>query len=89
MPTKKETIKNLMNCPRFNGCSANICPLDTAVSLRNKLSGENTCPFTIKKRSKDQKGMKLLALDSILEVIPESNKKMLNRANLRRWHELH
>ena len=77
-----------MHCPRFNDCSVNICILDPEVNLRNRLPEENPCPFTIKKRSKEQKGIRLLAPDSVLKVVPESNKEMLNKGNLKRWHKL-
>lgn len=81
--------ENLIKCPRFNWCSINICPLDLDVNLRTMLLEENNCPFTIKKKGKGQKGMKTLARHSILELIPESNVKMLNKGNLKRWHSLH
>jgi hypothetical protein len=88
MPKEEEITKNLMHCPRFNDCSVNICILDPEVNLRNRLPEENPCPFTIKKRSKEQKGIRLLAPDSVLKVVPESNKEMLNKGNLKRWHKL-
>jgi hypothetical protein len=82
-------LKNLEKCSRFPRCSINICPLDPEAILRNHLPEENACPFTIKKRSKEQKGTRLSAPDNVLKVIPGSNKKMLNRRNLKRWHNLH
>ena len=85
----EEVTKNLMHCPRFNECSINICVLDPEVNLRKKLPEENACPFTIKKRARKQKGIRLAAPDSVLEVIPKSNKEMLNKGNLKRWHKLH
>ena len=88
MPKEEEITKNLMHCPRFNDCSVNICILDPEVNLRNRLPEENPCPFTIKKRSKEQKGIKLLAPDNVFKVVPESNKEMLNKGNLKRWHKL-
>ncbi len=78
-----------MHCPRFNDCSANICILDLEVNLRTKLPEENACPFTVKKRAKEQKGIRLAAPDNVLEAVPESNKEMLNKGNLKRWHKLH
>lgn len=89
MPTEEEITKNLMHCPRFNDCSVNICILDPEVNLRNRLPGENLCPFATKKRAREQKGMRLAAPDSILEFIPNSNKEMLNKGNLKRWYSLH
>ncbi len=32
-------------CPRFDHCSANICPLDPDWRLRNHLKGERSCAF--------------------------------------------
>jgi hypothetical protein len=88
MPTEKEITKNLMHCPRFNECSANICILDPEVNLRNKLPEENACPFTIKKRTREQKGIRLAAPDNVLKAVSKSNKEMLNKGNLKRWHKL-
>lgn len=85
----EEIIKNLKKCPRFNWCSANICPLDLEANLKNKLFGENQCPFTIKKKDRRQKGIRTQVPSPILEVISESNIKMLNNGNLKRWHALH
>jgi hypothetical protein len=76
-------------CPRFPGCSANLCPLDPETAKRTYLPGEDVCPFTIKKRSKDQKGIRILATDSLLEAIPELNIKMLSGRNQKHWHALH
>lgn len=86
--TEEKVMENLRKCPRFNNCSINICPLDLEVNLRTKLSEEEDCPFTIKKKGKSQKGIKTLAPDSILKFIPKSNVKMLNKRNQRRWREL-
>jgi len=88
MPEEQEIMKNLRKCPRFNWCSINICPLDLEVDLRNKLPEEKSCPFATKKRSEGQRGIRLLAPDSILRVIPESNVKMLNKRNQKRWRGL-
>ena len=83
----KITLQNLKKCPRFSGCSINACPLDLEANLRSKLPEEESCPFTIKKRAVSQKGIRILAPDSILEVIPESNVKMLHKRNQKRWYE--
>jgi len=85
----RKITNNLQICPRFRSCSANLCPLDPEISFRNELPKEEVCPFTIKKRSKNQKGIKLLAPDNLLKIIPESNIKMLHKRNQKRWHELH
>lgn len=88
MPTVKNETDSLTTCPRFGECSINICVLDREISSRIKLPEENACPFTIKKRAKGQKGMRLAAPDNVLKVIPRSNKEMLNKGNLKRWHKL-
>jgi hypothetical protein len=85
---EEKIVSNLKRCPRFGRCSANVCPICLREDLITKLAGEENCPFLTKKRGKHQKGMKLLAPDSVLEVIPESNVKMLNKHNLKRWHGL-
>jgi len=87
--TEKEIIEGLRKCPRFNWCSANICPLDLEADLKNKLPEENQCPFTINKKSKPQKGIRTQMSSPILKVVPESNVKMLHNRNRRRWHGLH
>ena len=86
----KNKINNTQrHCPRFESCSIPICPVDPEANLMDKLPEEDVCPFTVKKRSKGQKGIKLLATANLLAVIPESNVKMLHRRNQKRWHTLH
>jgi len=80
--------ENMKKCSRFEGCSDNVCPLDSEVHLRENLPGENSCPFTLKKRKKSQKGIKTLAPHNILEVIPKSNKNLLNKRNQKRWEKV-
>lgn len=84
-----ENLKRTEICPRFNKCSANICPLDPEVGERAHVSGEDVCPFTIKRRKRSQRGLVTRASDSVLKVIPEKNLKMLNKANQKRWSALH
>lgn len=42
----------MMKCPRFESCSAPICPLDTLQKLRDYRSGESKCTLskTIRRR---------------------------------------
>ena len=80
--------KNLKKCPRFEWCSINICPLDFEQKIRIAMSEEKSCPFTIKKRLKSEKGITTIVSDSILRFIPKSNQKMLNKRNLKRFREL-
>lgn len=85
----KITKNNLQKCLRFTFCSHNICPLDIDANLRNKLPDEDICPFCLKKKTSFQKGIRTLAPDSIIEVIPELNVKLLNKRNQKRWTDLH
>jgi hypothetical protein len=82
-------VENLKKCSRFETCSINVCPLDLEAELRNKLLGEEECPYTIKRKKKEQKGIILRVSDGILLGVPKSNLKLLNNRNLKRWHELH
>ena len=36
-------MEAMENCPRFKFCSANRCPLDLDIDLRNELNGEEKC----------------------------------------------
>ena len=81
-------INNPENCPRFPTCSINKCPLDHVMELRTELPEEKGCPFTIRKRNENQKGIRTQAPDSILKVIPRSNLNVLNKSSLKRWHKL-
>jgi len=84
-----KNLENLKKCPRFGECSINVCPLDFEANHRNKLISEESCPFTIKKKSKAQKGIRTLALAQVLQFVPESNLKMLNRRSLERYQGIH
>ena len=88
MNQENKIIENLRKCPRFNWCSINVCPLDLEADLRNKLPGENQCPFTINKKSKSQKGIRTQMPSPILKFVPKSNVKMLHKRNQGRWHDL-
>jgi len=83
----EKIINNLKICPRWDNCSANVCPIDSDATLKYKLPEEESCPFTIKKRGNSQKGIKTLAPAGILGVISELNVKMLHRRNQKRWRD--
>ena len=86
--TEKEIIESLRKCPKFYWCSVNACVLDLETYLRKNLPGEEVCPFTLKKKSKSQKGIRTQMPSPILKVVPELNVKMLHKRNQRRWHDL-
>jgi hypothetical protein len=83
----KEIRNNPERCSCFGACSINVCPLDPEAHLRSKLPEENSCPFCLKKKSKSQKGMRTLMPSRLLEFVPKSNIKMLNRRNQKRWRQ--
>ena len=89
MPNEEKIVEKLKDCPRFSICSINKCSMDYEVELRTELPEEEKCPFTIKKKRKSQKGIRTQAPDSVLKVIPESNVKMLNKRDQKRWRLLH
>ncbi len=84
---EEKISENLRECSRFNDCSINTCPLDLGAHLRNRFPEENICPFMVKKKNKEQKGIKTLIPYSVLKFIPKSNLKMLNKRNQKRWQE--
>ena len=88
MPTEETVIQNLKNCPRFDGCSANICALDPGAGEKSYIPGEDICAFMVKKRNKGQKGIKTQAPPHVLKVIVKPNIEMLNKRNQKRLHDL-
>jgi hypothetical protein len=38
-------------CPRFDGCSANVCPLDPEASQRDRLASDDECKATRRTRT--------------------------------------
>jgi len=64
------------SCPKYEKCSANICPLDRDWKLRNHLNGEPTC-FYLREYVKRGGIARLRGcipkemLEQIAEVLPE------------------
>ena len=86
---KNKNQINMEKCPRYQNCSIPICPLDCNAAKRTCLPGENICSFTIKKKTKSQKGIRTQMSAHLTKFVPESNLKMLNRGNQKRWNTLH
>ena len=63
--------------------------MDPEVERRIQLSGEKRCPYTIRKKARNEKGIKTLAPYIVLKVVPVSNFKMLNKRNQKRWLAIH
>ena len=89
MTKENQLNQRFKACSRWEQCSINVCPLDEDVELRTKLKSENACPFTINRKQRSQKGIRTLARDGILKVIPKTSSKMLNTRNLKRWCTLY
>ena len=85
---QKKISSSPKSCPRWNYCSINACPLDPEANLRKRLPEESICPFCLKKKAGFQKGIRTLATDSVLEVVPKLNVKLLNRRNQKRWDKI-
>lgn len=55
-------MKTMMECPRFDCCSANRCPLDPAWPTRPQLSGEPVC-FYLREAVKESAEARFAARD--------------------------
>ena len=84
---QKKIENNIERCPRFPFCSANVCPLDPEAYLKERLPGEDRCPFTKNKKSKFERGLRTLMPRHLLKFVPEWNVKLLNRRNKMRWFQ--
>jgi hypothetical protein len=89
---KEQIIKNLKRCPYFNRCNQNLCPLDFELYLRSGDKNDK-CRWMRepkKVRIKDKvfvSGGQVMP-DALLNFVPESNLKWLNRASRKRWKRL-
>jgi hypothetical protein len=81
--------ENFKNCSHFNECSINVCPLDKDIEFRKNLPNEKRCPYTINRKSTDEKGIRTQLPDRMFNSIPVKNLKTLNIANQERWTDLH
>lgn len=83
---------NMEQCPYFNNCSQNLCPLDPKLSLRVGKKSDK-CRF--------MRGAKVSKIgshefisggtqmpDALLNLVPESNLSELNEASKARWQEI-
>lgn len=85
--------ENMENCPYFNTCSQNLCPLDPDLSLRNGKKHER-CRFMKEAKASKVAGRDFVSggrvmPDAPLNLVPESNVERLNITSKERWHELH
>ena len=82
---------DIEQCPYFNKCSQNLCPLDAELELRtgNKY---DVCRYMREPRQTKIKGRVFVSGGSIMEdallnLVPESNVSKLNEASRTRWQE--
>lgn len=50
-------LSTIINCDRFNTCSANICPLDSDWQKRKHLKGERVCFYLIEAQKTNAKAL--------------------------------
>jgi hypothetical protein len=63
-------------CPKYENCSAPICPLDEEVNLRVRLADEEICVYC-RKRKKD--GTRYRMPEELKSFVPVNNLKMLKK----------
>jgi hypothetical protein len=56
--TEVESVQIMRKCPKFDGCSSPICPLDIDQDYRIWLKGEEKCTLSKAKRERIAKGMR-------------------------------
>jgi len=81
---------NSRSCPKFNTCSANICPLDKDWRKRNHINHEKVCVYLLESSKNDAKHVfECAGLGNVYEAIavirPEilSSCATIKRASLR------
>lgn len=78
----------LRQCPHYNGCSKNFCPLDENLSDRVGKNSEK-CRYMREPKTKKISGRTFISGGSVmpdapLNFVPEGNLKCLNRASQER-----
>ena len=90
--TNENIIENLKRCPKFEGCSQNLCPLDFELESRSGSTQDKCRYFREAKRTRIGKrefisGGSIMP-DAISKFVPESNLMRLNEASKERWHDI-
>ena len=93
MLTEKQKIENLEKCSSFISCSQNLCPLDHDIHLRTGSTADKCRWMREPKKVKIKKrefisGGKAMP-DAMLNFVPRSNLKWLNRCSQARWEAIH
>lgn len=62
-----DNTKKMEDCPRFDRCSSNICPLDGHINRRDFFPNEKVCPFILTYLDPHSK-QEVMFLDEIKET---------------------
>lgn len=86
-------IDNLKQCPRFNSCSRNLCPLDLELSQRTG-KRDAKCRYMREPKQASFHGLSFtsggtLMPDVLLNFVPEGNVGSLNQVSQERWNIIH
>jgi hypothetical protein len=90
---KIQPFTNMKDCPKYKGCSAPLCPLDSKVFRRNFLKDEKICFYMLELVKNDGKSIMtgvlgdkntnlILSVTNKLKYIHPPLKKALNKASL-------
>jgi len=90
--TNNKTIKTICNCPHYESCSQNLCPLDHDLQQRVG-SGGDKCRYmrnTIKVKIKGREFVSggTVMSDVLLNLVPQGNLEWLNERSKKRWFEI-
>lgn len=89
---KQLIIKNLQQCPHFNSCSQNLCPLDLDLNLRNGKK-QDKCRWMREPKTAKIAGREFVSGGSVmpnalLNLVSESNLKWCNEASKNQWFKI-
>lgn len=95
--TEEYCSQRISNCPSFESCSINICPLDPNMHMRTNPE-RKTCKWMkeakiIALRGKKQ-GVQFVSggramPDYLLMLVPKNNAPKLNKASFERWQQIY
>lgn len=69
-------MSNPEQCPHYNSCTANVCPMDERWRLRNHLKGEQVCTFVRGAPIPDDLPIKLAELQARIAAIKAAHARV-------------
>ena len=93
MENKEDLIvQNLKECPHFDGCSQNLCPLDLELHLRHGNKSDK-CRFMREAKRTKIRGREFVSggrvmPDALLILVPNATAERLNEASRKRYNKL-